>query len=78
MTNKENKLLLLSAEKEHTELRLKEQIHSIRNTLDNLEYKLNNKEHLFESDGLQGDASYIDVYLTKIVAYERAIKIFNE
>lgn len=72
-----NNLMILETEKEQTKLRLKEQIRSIRYSLDNLESKLDNGEHLYDSDGLQGNGAQIDTYLVKLVAYERAIQLFN-
>jgi ATP-dependent Lon protease len=77
MTNTNNKLIMLKAEKQQTEMRLKEQIKSIRYTLDALESKLTNNEKLYDSDGFQGNAVNVDVYLTKLVAYERAIELFK-
>ncbi|MEC4033173.1 hypothetical protein [Bacillus subtilis] len=78
MTNEiNNNLMILEAEKERAELRLKEQIKSIRNALDNLEYKLNNNYSLYNSDGLQGNGVCLDVYLNKLVVYEEAVKRFK-
>lgn len=73
-----NDLLVLETEKNQAEIRLKDQIESIRNILDNLEYKLNNNHTLYDSDGLQGNGNYIDVYLSKIVVYEKAIERFKK
>ncbi|MCY7767097.1 hypothetical protein MOC02_07900 [Bacillus inaquosorum] len=72
-----NNLMILEAEKERAELRLKEQIKSIRNALESLEYKLNNNQSLYASDGIQGNGVYLDAYLSKLVAYEDAIKRFK-
>ncbi|MED4848309.1 hypothetical protein [Bacillus atrophaeus] len=54
-----NNLMILEAEKERAELRLKEQIKSIRNALESLEYKLNNNQSLYASDGIQGNGVYL-------------------
>lgn len=78
MPNKiNNNLMILEIEKEQAELRLKDQIKSIRYVLDNLESKLNNNESLYESDGLQGNVVWIDIYLSKIAAYEKSIERFK-
>ncbi|MGG1147000.1 hypothetical protein [Bacillus wiedmannii] len=78
MTNEiNNQLIMLEAEKRQAEMRLKDQIKSIRYTLDNLESKLSKNERLYESDGLQGNATNIDIYLNKMVAFERAIELFK-
>lgn len=73
----DNNLMVLEVEAGQIQLRLKEKIRSIRYTLDNLESKLNNNEKLYESDGLQGNTTDIDVYLAKLVSYERAIKLLG-
>lgn len=70
-------LMVLESEKTQAEIRLKDQIRSIRNTLDNLESKLESGDLLYESDGLQGNGVYIDSYLNKLVAYQRSIEQFK-
>ncbi|PDY14136.1 hypothetical protein COO16_04010 [Bacillus pseudomycoides] len=75
MTN--SKLMILEAEKKQAKMRLKDQIKSVRYILDNLESKLEKNEQLYESDGMQGNATNIDIYLSKMVAYERAIELFK-
>lgn len=69
-----NHLLVLQVEKEAIERQLKEKIKSLRYTLDNLEAKLDNKEKLYGSEGLQGDAVYLDVAVNKIATYDRGIE----
>ena len=68
-----NHLLVLQVEKEAVERQLKEKIKSLRYTLDNLEAKLDNKEKIYGSEGLQGDAVYLDVAVNRIATYDRAI-----
>ncbi|MCY8539420.1 hypothetical protein [Bacillus haynesii] len=69
-----NNLVVLETEKERAALRLKDQIRSIRDALDNLESKISNNQDLYDSDGLQGNGVYIDVYLSKVVSYTREIE----
>ncbi|MCY9226029.1 hypothetical protein MOF11_13445 [Bacillus haynesii] len=69
-----NNLVVLETEKERAALRLKDQIRSIRDALDNLESKISNNQDLYDSDGLHGNGVYIDVYLSKVVSYTREIE----
>lgn len=73
----ENTITILEAEKLQIGIRLNEQIKSIRNTLDSIESKLSNNEKIYDSDGFQGNSTQIDIYLTKFVAYERAIYLIK-
>lgn len=73
-----SELMIMETEKEQTEIKLREQIKSIRNTLDNLERKLDSNENFYEFDGLQGNGNNIDLYITKIVTYDKAISRFKD
>ncbi len=72
-----SELMIMETEKEQVNITLREQIKSIRNTLDNLERKLDSNESLSEFDGLQGNGNNIDVYVTKSVIYDKAISRFK-
>lgn len=78
MKNKlNNSLMVLESERDQIKIRLKEQIRSIRHSLNNLESNLDSNETIYESAGLQGNAIHLDVYLGKLVSYDRAIKLFK-
>ncbi|MCY9311684.1 hypothetical protein MOF23_22390 [Bacillus inaquosorum] len=73
-----NYLMILKTEKEQAELKVKQQINTIRNIIDNLESKIENKELLYESEGLQGNGNHLDTYLSKLMAYQRSIEQFEK
>lgn len=70
----ESTLMMMEAEKEQSEIRVLDQIKTLRNVLDSLESKIKDGKDVYESDGLQGNGDYLDVYLTKLVTYTKVIK----
>lgn len=71
---KEQLLTLMNVEREQTKLALLECITSTRNTLNSIEQKLHDQETLYQSDGLQGNADKIDVYIAKLQYINVTIK----
>ncbi|KOS61495.1 hypothetical protein FJQ98_16360 [Lysinibacillus agricola] len=72
--NKESTLMMMEAERDQAELRVLAQINSLRNTLNNLENVIKNGEAISESQGLQGNGDYLDIYLTKLITYNKVIE----
>lgn len=77
MTEENRNLMILKTEREQAKIKLENQIASICNTLKNLESKLINDEPLYVSDGLQGNANNVDIYVSQLATYDRAIELFN-
>jgi len=77
-TQLNNQLTVLEIERDQNEQKLRDQIRSIRSRLDNLERKLDNKEDLYDADGLQGNGNSVDMYLAKVVTYGYAIERFKK
>lgn len=73
-----NTAIILGAEKYQIELAIREQIKSLRNSLDKLESKLEDKEKLYEYDGLQEVTVHIDRNVSKLTAYNRAIEVLSK
>ncbi|WP_459231608.1 hypothetical protein [Bacillus velezensis] len=67
-------LMILEAERDQAKSRLVSQIKTIKNIISNLERKIENNEPLYDEDGLQSSGVYIDAYLSKLTAYQRAIE----
>ena len=79
MENKmNNEVIILGAEKYQIELAVREQIKSLRKSLDILESKLDSKEKLSEYDGLQEVTVHIDRNVSKLSAYTRAIELLSK
>lgn len=73
-----HQLLVLETEQEHTEMRLRQQIESMRTTLNNLERKLDKDDTIYDSDGFQGNATFLDMYVVKYATYQRSIEQFKK
>lgn len=71
---KNTNLMILEAERDQAKSRLVSQIETIKNTIANLERKIENNETLYDQGGLQASGIYLDSYLNKLTAYERAIE----
>lgn len=71
--NKETTLMMMEAERQQAEIRVLALINSLRNTLNSLEDGIINSAELSESQGLQGNGDHLDVYLTKLVTYNKVI-----
>ncbi|MBN7742690.1 hypothetical protein JYA35_08805 [Bacillus velezensis] len=71
---KNTNLMILEAERDQAKSRLVSQIETIKNTIANLERKIENNETLYDQDGLQSSGVYLDSYLNKLTAYQRAIE----
>ncbi|MCY8063861.1 hypothetical protein MOB58_14120 [Bacillus spizizenii] len=71
---KNTNLMILEAERDQAKSRLVSQIETIKNTIANLERKIENNETLYDQDGLQSSGVNLDSYLNKLTAYQRAIE----
>ena len=69
--------MIIESERSQAEIRLKNQIETIKTIISNLERKIENNETIYDSDGLQASGVYLDSYLNKLVAYQRAIEQFK-
>ena len=72
-----NSILILEVDKRQEELKVKEQIKSLRRSLDALEGKLENSEKVYDSGGIHGVVGNIDSSVNKIVAFNRAIELLK-
>lgn len=68
-----NYLIMLKAEKRQAELRLRDSIKTVRHIIDSLERKLDNNNTIYISDGIQGNSTYLESYLSQFVAYDKSI-----
>lgn len=71
--SKETTLMMMEAERQQAEIRVLALINSLRNTLNNLEDRIKSGEELSKSQGLQGNGDHLDVYLIKLVTYDKVI-----
>ncbi|PYE51587.1 hypothetical protein HUB98_06115 [Paenibacillus barcinonensis] len=71
-------LMIMRTEKQNTLLKLNDHLNSVRNKIESLQSKVDNSEVLYESDGLQGNAVFIDTCISKLIVYDRAIAQYKE
>ncbi|MCY8636651.1 hypothetical protein MOD96_02385 [Bacillus sp. S17B2] len=77
-TDINSSLMILKSERDSAALKLLDLIESTKHTLRRLESKLESNKRLYDSDSLQGMGGEIDIYIGKLVSYERAIERLKE
>ncbi|MGG4362852.1 hypothetical protein [Bacillus licheniformis] len=77
-TDINSSLMILKSERDSAALKLRDLIDSTKHTLNRLESKLKSNKRLYDSDSLQGMGGEIDIYIGKLVSYERAIERLKE
>lgn len=70
----ENTITILETECKHAEQHLLKDIQSLRNKLDNIEQRIKDGSPLYISDGIQHSGWAVDIGLTRIVTYRRALE----